>query len=103
MSRFHWLIVVPYYFFLALTLLPLLMVLTHVVRAKVSLGTLATITFVLSVAGVAVPLIADWIDLAHLTGRPLLGLVVASFALVALDGMLAHRRRLPLDEELDAL
>jgi len=102
-SRFHWLIVVPYYFFLALTLLPVLMVLTRVVRAKVSLGTLATITFVLSVAGVAVPLIADWIDLAHLSGRLLLGLVVASFALVGLDGVLARRLRSPLDDELEAL
>jgi len=102
-SRFHWLIVVPYYFFLALTLLPLLMVLTRVVRARVSLSTLATMTFVLSVLGVAVPLIADWVDLAHLTGRPLVGLIAASLALVALDGVLARRWRQPLDDELDAL
>jgi hypothetical protein len=102
-SRFHWMIVVPYYVFLSLTLLPLLMLLTRMVRAKVSLGTLATVAFVLAVAGVALPLLADWIDLAHLTGTPLLGLVVASFALVALDGVLARRWRLPLDDELDAL
>jgi len=101
--KLHSLIVVPYYFFLALSLLPLLVLVCRLLRLKVSIGALVGVAIGMSVAAIAIPLIADWVDLARLSGRPMLLLGLLSFVLAALDAALARVLPLPLDTELSEL
>ena len=51
---------------------------------------------------VAVPLILDWIDVPHLSGRLLLALGGVTFVLAGLDTALQSVLPLPLDDELSA-
>ena len=97
---FHWLIVVPYYFFAALTALPLLMLVSRLLRLKVPINTLVGAAIAVALAVVIVPLATDAVDLTAFTGRPLLVLGAASFVCAALDAALARVLPLPLDGEL---
>ena len=100
MGALHCLIVVPYYFVGALAVLPLLMLLCRLVRAKVSINALAGTAIGVTVAVIAVPLVCGWLDIRAFTGRPLLLLLIASLLLAALDAALAECLPLPLDTEL---
>ena len=99
----HWIIVLPYYFIATLALLPLLILGARLFRLKVSINALVGTAIVLAVAGIVVPLAAGWLSLGHLSGRPLLALVIASFLLAAIDFALARVLPLPLDDELREL
>jgi hypothetical protein len=103
MGTIHWLILIPYYFVGTLTALPLLMLICRMLRAKIAINTLVAAAIVLSLAGIIVPLASDWLDLRHFTGRPMLVLLLLSFAFAAADGALAPRLPLPLDDEIREL
>jgi hypothetical protein len=97
------LIVVPYYFFGALSLLLLMMVLARLLRLKVKVNPLVMIAVLVSALGVALPLITGWADITDYSGRILLLIGVDSFILAAVDTWLESRMPLPLDQELRAL
>jgi hypothetical protein len=99
----HWMILVPYYFFGALVALPFLMIVSRVLRLHVAINTLVGTAIVLSLLGIVVPLMCDWVDLASFTSRPMLVLGVLSFLLAACDAALVKRLPLPLDSELQDL
>lgn len=99
----HGLIVVPYYFVAPLASLPLLMVISRLLRLKVAINTLVGSAIVLSLVSIIVPLICKWVSLEAFTGRPLAILVVLSFVFTALDAALARVLPLPLDDELREL
>ena len=96
----HWLIVVPFYFFAALSSFLALTLLGRLVRLKWGANALATAAVLLAVVAVAVPLSLDWIDVQHLSGRRLLALGAATLVLAALDTLLQSVLPLPLDREL---
>lgn len=100
MSYLHALILIPYYFVTALALLPLLLVVSRCLRLEVTINTLVIAAIVLSVVGIALPLILDWVDLEAYSGRRLLVLVLASLGLSTVDMLLTPLLPLPLDEEL---
>jgi len=99
----HGLIVVPYYFVAPLAALPLLMVVSRLLRLRVAINTLVGGAIVLSLLSIIVPLSCKWVSLDAFTGRPLAALVVLSFVLTACDAALAKRLPLPLDDELREL
>jgi hypothetical protein len=101
MSSFHWLIVVPYYFFLALLTFLILSVACRLVRASVGANSLAIVSIVVGLALTAFPLISGWISLESYTGMPLLALGVTGFVVAAIDSVLKSSHSLPLDEELE--
>jgi hypothetical protein len=96
----HWMIVIPCYFFAAISTFLVLSLMSRVLRLEVGANTLATTAVILALAVVAVPLAADWIDLAHLNGRRVLVLVGATFVLAALDTLLQSVLPLPADRDL---
>jgi hypothetical protein len=99
----HWLVVIPFYFFAAIATFLLLALAARALRLRVGANGLATAAVLLAVAVVAVPLAADWIDLAHLTGRRLLVLAAATVVLAALDTLLQSVLPLPADRDLAEL
>lgn len=103
MGNLHWLIVIPFYFFGALSLLLLLMVLARVLRLKVKVNALVMVAVLVALVGVALPLVAGWAELEDYSGRLLLLIGVDSFILAAIDTWLESRLPLPLDQELRAL
>lgn len=103
MGYLHWLIVIPFYFFGSLAALPLLIVICRLLRLKVSINTLVGAAIALSIAGIVIPLAADWVDLTALRGRQMLALAVLSMLLVAVDAALVNALPLPLDKELQDL
>ncbi len=96
----HWLVVVPFYFFSAILTFLVLALVCRVTRAKIGANPLATIAVILAVGVVAVPLSLDWIDLAHMNGRRLLVLAVATVVLAAIDTLLQPLLPLPADRDL---
>lgn len=103
MGYLHWLIVIPFYFFGSLAALPLLIVICRLLRLKVSINTLVGAAIALSIAGIVIPLAADWVDLTAFRGRQMLALAVLSMLLVAVDAALVNALPLPLDKELQDL
>lgn len=103
MGTLHWLIVVPFYFFGALSLLLALMVVARLLRLKVKANTLVMVAVTVAIVGVALPLIAGWANIQEYSGRILLLVGVVSFILAAIDTWLGSRLPLPLDQELRAL
>jgi hypothetical protein len=96
----HWMVVIPFYFFGAIATFLVLALASRVLRLPVGANGLAITAVVLGVAVVAVPLAADWIDLAHLGGRRLLILAAATFVLAALNTLLQSWLPLPADQDL---
>lgn len=103
MGNLHWLILVPYYFFGALSLLLLLMVVARLLRLKIKVNTLVMTAVLIALAAVALPLVAGWAELEDYSGRVLLVVGVDSFLLAAVDTWLESRLPLPLDRELRSL
>jgi hypothetical protein len=64
--------VVPFYIYGALATFFVLTLISRVLRVKVGANTIATTAVVLGVFAVGIPLMLDWIDLAHLGGRRML-------------------------------
>ena len=77
----HWMIVIPLYIFGSITLLLSFILAARLLRLRV-------------------PLAAGWVTVDAYTGRVLLVLVAASFALAGVDTLLGSVMPLPLDEEL---
>jgi hypothetical protein len=99
----HWLIVIPLYFFAALALLLLSIVVARLLRLRVSINPLVTAAVIAALAVVVAPLVAGWVTLEAYTGRVLAALLVASFALAALDTLLQSLLPVPLDKQLEEL
>lgn len=99
----HGFILVPYYFFATIAVLPLLMVLCRFIRLKPAINTLVGCAIALSLACIIIPLAADWIDLTAFNGRRMLVLGLLSFVFAAADAVLMRVLPLPLDQELDHL
>ena len=99
----HGLILVPYYFCGPLASLPLLMVVSRLLRLKVTINTLVGCAIVLSLVSIIVPLSFKWVSLNAFTGRPLAVVVLLSFVFTTLDAALAKVLPLPLDDELREL
>ena len=99
----HWLILVPYYFVGSLTALPLLILICRLARLKASINALVGTAIGIAVAGIVMPLAGHCVDRRALSGRPMLVLIVLSFAFAAADAALAGRLPLPLDKELQEL
>lgn len=99
----HALILIPYYFFGAISLLMVLITLCRIVRLPVPAHRLAVAAASASLIGVAVPLLAGLTDLHDYTVLRMAALVAVSLVLAGLDTAL--RRVLPshLDEELEKL
>ncbi len=103
MGFLHWFILVPFYFFGSLAILPLLIIIARLLRLKVSINTLVGTAIALSLAGIIVPLACDWIDLVSFRGRGMLALGVLSVLLAAVDAALVNALPLPLERELREL
>ncbi|HVO26488.1 MAG TPA: hypothetical protein VMW56_22995 [Candidatus Margulisiibacteriota bacterium] len=103
MGWLHWFILIPFYFFGSLAALPLLILICRLLRLKVSINALVGTAIALSIAGIAIPLACDWVDLAALRGRHMLALGVLSILLAAVDAALVNTLPLPLDQELQDL
>jgi hypothetical protein len=101
-GKLHWLILVPYYFFGAITLLGVLVFIARVLRLKVLINALVITAILVTMASLAIPLIAGWVGISSLTGFGVALLLLASFLLAALDTLISKALPLPLDEELTA-
>ncbi|MFQ5666667.1 MAG: hypothetical protein ACE5I7_09570 [Candidatus Binatia bacterium] len=99
----HWLILLPYYFVGTLTLLPSLMILCRLIRLKLAINTLVASAIALSIGGIIVPLVCDWIDLSAFSARPMLVLILLSLLFAATDAALSAHLPLPLDKDLQEL
>jgi hypothetical protein len=98
----HWLIIVPYYFFGALSLLSALVVACRLLRLKVSINFLVMTSIITTLLALAVPLTFDWVDVDSFTGRGAAALLIGSFLFAGIDAVLKRWLSLPLDEELEA-
>ncbi|MBI3783588.1 MAG: hypothetical protein HY270_09315 [Deltaproteobacteria bacterium] len=96
----HAFILFPYYFFGALTILLLSMIVSRVLRLGVSINVLVGIAIAAGILGLAIPLAADVFDLHQLGGKPMLVLAASTFVLAAVDAVLAKVLPLALDTEL---
>ncbi len=96
----HALIVVPYYFFTSLTLLTLFVLVARVLGLKVSINVFVYPAIVLGALAVALFLMSEGGSLHDLKGGPMVGLMLLSMALGAIDFLVARSRPLPLDKEL---
>ena len=100
MGSLHWLIVIPLYFFAALTLLLSLILVARLLRLRVSVNPLVIGAAALALGLIVAPLVAGWVTLDAYTGRVVLVLIVASFAVAGIDTLLQSLLPLPLDDEL---
>ncbi len=101
MGSLHWLIVVPLYFFTTLTLVLSFIQVARLLRLRVSVDALVTGASALAIGLIVAPLVAGWVTLDAYTGRAMLVLIVASFAVAGLDALLRESLPpLPLDDEL---
>jgi len=87
-SYLHWFILIPFYFFGSLAALAFLIVVCRLLRLKVSINALVGTAIGLSVAGIAVPLACDWVDLVSFRGVLMLALGIVSIVLAAVDAAL---------------
>lgn len=102
MGKLHWLILFPYYFFGALTLLGVLLLVARLTRLEIAINTLVTTAIAVSLVALVVPFVFGWVGIASFTGLGVAMLLVASFAVAAVDALLYRSLPLPLDEELMA-
>jgi len=100
MSNLHWLIVIPFYFFAALSLFFALSITCRLVRAKLGANPLAVAAALTALLAAIVPVAVGWIPLSAYTTLRMIGLGVASFVLAAVDTVLMPGLGLPLDDEL---
>ena len=101
MGSLHWLILIPYYFFTAITAYLSFALVCRLARASVSANPLAMAAMVTSIAATALPILTGWIPLASYSWQGLVVLLVLSGTLALLDAILKGGMPLPLDEELE--
>lgn len=99
----HWLILLPYYFFTAIGTSLLLLLLCRLVRARVGSSSLVTAAVILSLIGVAAPLVSGQMGIDDYSTLGFLVLAAASLLLAGLDTLLQPLLPLPADDELAQL
>jgi hypothetical protein len=99
----HWLILIPYYFFGALTVLAFLMLACRLLRLGVGMGTIAATAVGVVIASLVIVLAFDVVDIHDFTFLPMLGLFALSLLFAGVDAMLATSLPLPLDDELEQI
>ena len=103
MGNWHWLLLIAFYFFIALNLLLLLTVVSRFLRARTSIN-LLVITAVIAAAVITVlPPVTGWTRVADYRATQLLLLLLSSFVLALVDVSLERRLPLALDKELEEL
>ena len=103
MHSSHWLLLIPYYFFAALSCLLLLLPAARLVRARISINALATTAVVLGLLLTLLPLLSGWTTMTNYTVTRLFLLACATVLLAVLDTALQSILPLPLDRELEEL
>lgn len=96
----HWLLVIPFYVFIAIAVFLTLSIVCRVFRLKLAAHTLAVTAVILGVGVVFLSFFEHIVDLPDLGGRHLLVLAALTFVLAALDTLLEPLLPLPLDKEL---
>lgn len=96
----RWLLLIPFYVFLAIATFLVLSIACRIVRLKLAAHTLAVTAVITGVAIVVLSLFEHWVEIPDLTGMRLVILMVVTFALAALDTLLERILPLPLDQEL---
>jgi len=99
----HWLILFPYYFFIALAYLGVLMVVSRLLRIKTSINTLIGISIAVSVIDLVVVFAFDFVEIGDFRFWPLLAIFAVSLVCATLDNLLQGKLPLPLDDELAAI
>lgn len=95
----HWLLLVPFYVFIAIGVFLSLSILCRILRLNLSANALAVSAVIVGVGIVLLPLF-EGIQLSDYTGRRLLLVVGVTFVLAAIDTLLESVLPLPLDAEL---
>lgn len=101
MGSLHWLILIPYYFFTAVTAYLAFALICRAVRSRVSANPVAMAAVVTSLALTGIPLLAGWLTIANYNWRGLVGLLAVSACLATADALLKGSLPLPLDAELE--
>jgi len=97
----HWLVLIPYYFFTALSFYLLFSVICRVVRAPVSANPIAITAVVVGLLATAAPLLSGWTKLANYSWPGMLALFAVSMVLATVDTLLKGSLSLPADAELE--
>lgn len=95
----HYLLLVPFYVFIAIGVFLLLSILCRVLRLKLTANALAVTAVTVGVVIVLLPLF-EGIQLSDYTGRRLLLVAGITFVLATIDTLLEPLLPLPLDAEL---
>lgn len=101
MSSLHWLILIPYYFFSALSFFLLFSVICRVVRASISANPIAITAVVAGLVATAAPLLSGATELADYSWPGMLALFAISMVLALVDTILKGSLSLPADAELE--
>lgn len=99
----HYLILVPYYFFGAITLTLAIIVLCRLVRLTLPVSVVVSIGVLGTVAGLFVTLSTYHVSIDDFRFLPLLAIFVVSLLLAGVDHALRQRLPLPLDKEIEGL
>ncbi len=99
----HYLILIPYYFFGALTLTAAAILMSRLLGLRIAVAYLVGFGVLGTVAGLVVTLATYHVSIDDFRLLPLLLLAFASMVFATVDAALARWRRLPLDAELQGL
>ncbi len=99
----HYLILIPYYFFGALTLTACLLPVCRLLSLRLPIAYLVGTGVLGTVGGLIATLATHHVSIEHFGFVPLLILLAASYLLATVDAALARWRKLPLDDELASL
>lgn len=100
MGALHWLILIPYYFFGALALLSLMILISRILRLGVRINTLVSIAMVVTVFDLAFVLTTGILSIDDFTALPMIGLFAVSLVVAFIDYALLGNLPLSLDEEM---
>ncbi len=101
MSSLHWLILIPYYFFTALSLYLAFALVCRFARLSASANPIAIAAVVGALVATAAPLVLDWTEISQYSWQPLVGLFAVSMTLAAIDTALMGTLGIPADAELE--
>ncbi|MCK6554874.1 hypothetical protein L6Q96_09890 [Candidatus Binatia bacterium] len=99
----HWLILIPCYFFGAMSLLALFMLCSRLLRLRLPIDWLVGIAIAVAAVAVVAPLALGVVDLHAVSGRAVLVVGLASFVLTGIDVAVARLLPLPLDRDIERL
>lgn len=99
----HWLVLIPCYFFAAMTLLGLFMLAARLVRLAAPINWLVGAAIAGALAVIVLPLAAGLVELRQVSLPAVLLLAAASFVAVGLDAAVSRLLPLPLDRDLEQL